>query len=277
MLRILAAFIFFTRLPFWRLAEVPSEYFKNVVSRWALVGWLTAGLSVIVFYTVSLILPASVAVLLAIVTRLLITGCLHEDGLADFFDGFGGGTSRERILSIMKDSHIGSYGVIGLILYFALLYTLLSSLPLTLAGSAILAGDPFSKGVAGMIINRLPYARKEEEAKNKTVYSRMTTGEYTCCLFSALIPMFWLPEPVYLLAGLLPVLVFYFLTSLMKKKIQGYTGDCCGATFLLCELSFYLGIAVIYIAASRVSGQLWCCAPTIFQSRENRRRSAYDR
>ena len=179
-------------------------------------------------------------------TRLLITGCLHEDGLADFFDGFGGGTSRERILSIMKDSHIGSYGVIGLILYFALLYTLLSSLPLTLAGSAILAGDPFSKGVAGMIINRLPYARKEEEAKNKTVYSRMTTSEYTCCLFSALIPMFWLPEPVYLLAGLLPVLVFYFLTSLMKKKIQGYTGDCCGATFLLCELSFYLGIAVIY-------------------------------
>ena len=246
MLRILAAVNFFTRLPFWRLAEVPSEYFKNVVSRWALVGWLTAGLSVIVLYTASLILPASVAVLLAIVTRLLITGCLHEDGLADFFDGFGGGTSRERILSIMKDSHIGSYGVIGLILYFALLYTLLSSLPLTLAGSAILAGDPFSKGVAGMIINRLPYARKAEEAKNKTVYSRMTTSEYTCCLFSALIPMFWLPEPVYLLAGLLPVLVFYFLTSLMKKKIQGYTGDCCGATFLLCELSFYLGLAYIF-------------------------------
>lgn len=250
MLRILAAFIFFTRLPFWRLAEVPSEYFKNVVCRWALVGWLTAGFSVIVLYATSLILPASVAVLLAIVTRLLITGCLHEDGLADFFDGFGGGTSRERILSIMKDSHIGSYGVIGLILYFALLYTLLSSLPLALAGSAILAGDPFSKGVAGMIINRLPYARKEEEAKNKTVYSRMTTGEYTCCLFSALIPMCWLPKPIYFLAGLLPVTVFYFLTSLMKKKIQGYTGDCCGATFLLCELSFYLGIAVIYTTST---------------------------
>ena len=59
MLRILAAFIFFTRLPFWRLAEVPSEYFKNVVSRWALVGWLTAGLSVIVLYTASLILPVA--------------------------------------------------------------------------------------------------------------------------------------------------------------------------------------------------------------------------
>ena len=246
MLRILAAFIFFTRLPFWRLADVPSEYFKNVVSRWALVGWLTSGLSVIVLYAMSLILPVSIAVLLAIVIRLLVTGCLHEDGLADFFDGFGGGSSRERILSIMKDSHIGSYGVIGLILYFLLLYSLLSSLPLTLAGSAILAGDPFSKGLSGMIINRLPYARKEEEAKNKTVYSRMTTSEYTFCLFSALIPMYWLPKPVYFLAALLPLLVFYVLTSLMKKKIQGYTGDCCGATFLLCDLSFYLGIATVY-------------------------------
>lgn len=246
MLRILAAFIFFTRLPFWRLAEVPFGIFQECsqplgVSR--LAHSRAFRNRTLHSFTDT---AGKCCRTIAIVTRLAITGCLHEDGLADFFDGFGGGTSRERILSIMKDSHIGSYGVIGLILYFALLYTLLSSLPLTLAGSAILAGDPFSKGVAGMIINRLPYARKEEEAKNKTVYSRMTTSEYTCCLFSALIPMFWLPEPVYLLAGLLPVLVFYFLTSLMKKKIQGYTGDCCGATFLLCELSFYLGIAVIY-------------------------------
>lgn len=246
MLRILAAFIFFTRLPFWRLAEVPADCFKNVVSKWALVGWLTAGLSVIVLYAGSLILPAGVALLLAIITRLLITGCLHEDGLADFFDGFGGGTSRERILAIMKDSHIGSYGVIGLITYFGLYYLLLNNLPIELAGCAILAGDPFSKGVASMIINRLPYARKEEEAKSKTVYSRMTKGEYLFSIICTVLPLYWLPESVYLLAGILPVTTWYMLTSFMKKKIQGYTGDCCGATFLLCELSFYLGIAVIY-------------------------------
>lgn len=245
-LRILAAFIFFTRLPFWRLAEVPAEYFKNVVSRWALTGWLTAGCSVLILYATSLILPLSVAILLAIITRLLITGCLHEDGLADFLDGFGGGRSKDQILSIMKDSHIGSYGVIGLILYFILLFTLLSNLPLELAGCALLAGDPYSKGVAGMIINRLPYARKEEESKSKTVYTRMTTGEYIFALLTGLIPLCWLPKTEYMLAALLPLLCWYFLTSFMKKKIQGYTGDCCGATFLLCELSFYIGIAVIY-------------------------------
>lgn len=97
-----------------------------------------------------------------------------------------------------------------------------------------------------MIINRLPYARKEEEAKSKTVYSRMTKGEYLFSIICTVLPLYWLPEPVYLLAGILPVITWYMLTSFMKKKIQGYTGDCCGATFLLCELSFYLGIAVIY-------------------------------
>ncbi|WP_099463520.1 adenosylcobinamide-GDP ribazoletransferase [Parabacteroides provencensis] len=246
MLRILAALIFFTRLPFWRLAEVPGEYFKRVVSYWAITGWLTAGLSVLVLYAASLVLPTSVALLLAMATRLLVTGCLHEDGLADFFDGFGGGTGRERILAIMKDSHIGSYGVIGLILYFGLYYMLLSSMPVSLAGCAMLAGDPFCKGVAGMIINRLPYARKEEESKSKTVYSRMTAQEYLICAVSSLLPLFWLPTATYLYATIFPVATWFLLTSLMKKKIGGYTGDCCGALFLLCELSFYLGIVVIY-------------------------------
>lgn len=245
MQRILAAFIFFTRLPFWRIAEVPGEYFKNVVSCWPLVGWLTAGLSVLVLYAASMLLPDSIALLLAIATRLLVTGCLHEDGLADFFDGFGGGTDKERILAIMKDSHIGSYGVIGLLFYFALYYMLLNNLHITIAGAVMLTGDPFCKGVAGMIINRLPYARNAQEAKNKTVYSRMNRKEYILCIATALIPLIWLPESIYLWALLFPIVTWYLLTSFMKKKIGGYTGDCCGATFLLCELSFYLGIVII--------------------------------
>lgn len=246
MLRILAALIFFTRLPFWRIAEVPKEYFKNVVSCWPLAGWFTAGVTAMVLYAASLVFPPALAVLLAILSRLLITGCLHEDGLADFFDGFGGGTSKSRILEIMKDSHIGTYGVIGLIFYFLLYYFSLTSLPVELAGGAILSADPFCKGVSSMIINRLPYARNEETSKAKVVYSRMTTGELVFALACGLLPLLWLPEPRYLLAALPPVAVWYLLTSLMKKKIGGYTGDCCGATFLLCEITFYLGIVLIY-------------------------------
>ena len=107
-MRILAALIFFTRLPFWRITSVPGDYFKNVVSGWAMTGWLTAGISAAVLYSSALVFPVSVAILLAIISRLLITGCLHEDGLADFFDGFGGGSDKQKILSIMKDSHIGT-------------------------------------------------------------------------------------------------------------------------------------------------------------------------
>ncbi len=245
-LRLLAAFIFFTRLPFWKIAEVPAEHFRRVVSGWAFVGWLTAGLMVAVLYAASLVVPAGVALALAMATRLLATGCLHEDGLADFFDGFGGGATRERVLSIMKDSRIGSYGVIGLVFYFGVFFLSLGSLPTELAGCAILAGDPFCKGVAGMVINRLPYARKETEAKNRTVYTRMTAKEYLFSIACALIPLCWLPKPVYLLAALLPVVAWYLLTTFMKRRIGGYTGDCCGALFLLSELSFYLGITVIY-------------------------------
>ena len=126
-MKVLAAFIFFTRLPFWRIKEVPAKYFKRIVPYWPLAGWLTGGITVGVLWIAAQILPISIAWVLAILSRLLITGCLHEDGLADFFDGFGGGHDKAGILRIMKDSHIGSYGTIGLILYFILYVSLLSS------------------------------------------------------------------------------------------------------------------------------------------------------
>jgi adenosylcobinamide-GDP ribazoletransferase len=246
MQNLLAAFIFFTRLPFGRWVNIPAAAYKRVVPFWSFTGWLTAGLSVLVLFLSSIILPYSVALLLAIITRLLLTGGLHEDGLADFLDGFDGGTSRERILLIMKDSHIGTYGVIGLIAYFTLFYALLYNLPIELAGFVWLAGDPFAKGLAGQVINRLPYVRKEEEAKSKTVYDKMTSGELLFCLLGALLPLYCLPDMRLLGAVVLPVCLWFYLTTFMKHKIGGYTGDCCGALFLLCELSFYLGVVIVY-------------------------------
>ena len=130
-------------------------------------------------YFSSMVVPYPVAVILAIAARLLLTGALHEDGLADFFDGFGGGgNDRQRILDIMKDSHIGTYGVLGLILYLALLAGCLLSFTPRSAALLILAADPFAKMVASQLILMMPYARKEEEAKAKTVYRKFgaTTG-----------------------------------------------------------------------------------------------------
>ncbi|MDR1402640.1 MAG: adenosylcobinamide-GDP ribazoletransferase [Tannerellaceae bacterium] len=255
MRQIIAAFIFFTRLPFWRLATIPAAYFARILPYWPLTGWLTSGCSVLVLSVASLLLPYSVALLFAIIARLLITGCLHEDGLADFFDGFGGGASRERILAIMKDSHIGVYGATGLLLYFALFYALLNQLPVELASAALLAGDPFAKGISSMVVNRLPYARSQAEAKSGVVFAKMSVRDYAVCFIFTLLPLAGLPGAQYLLATLAPVTGWYFLTALMKKKIQGYTGDCCGALFLLCEACFYLSILLIYSSSFFITSE----------------------
>ena len=242
-MNLLAAFIFFTRLPFWRLKEVPSECFKHVVPYWPWVGWLTGSVMAMVLALGSLVMPVSLAWIWAIVTRLLITGALHEDGLADFFDGFGGGTTRERTLAIMKDSHSGTYGVIGLIIYFLLMLEL-RHLPVSMLCTLILCGDCWGKLCASQLINFLPYARKEEDSKAKVIYNRMSSKELFICIMGGTLPLWLLPLSLWG-ALVAPCLVLAFLILLMKRRLQGYTGDCCGATFLMCEMAFYLSALIL--------------------------------
>ncbi len=245
MIRLLAALIFFTRLPFWRIAQVPADCFKRVVPLWPVVGWLTGGIMAAVFWLCSAVMPPLMAWTAAIIARLLVTGCLHEDGLADFCDGMGGGTTRQRVLEIMKDSHIGTYGVVGLILYFLMMIEAGSQVDARMMCGTIIAADCWSKACASNIINLLPYARKAEEAKSKTVYERMTVGEWLLSVCAGLLPAVLFLPPYFLPALAVPVVVFLLLTQLMRRRIEGYTGDCCGAIFLLCELSFYLTCAIL--------------------------------
>ncbi len=238
-----AALIFFTRLPLWRIYQPPQVSYKAVVEFWPLAGWLTGGAMAATLYCGSTLFPWPVAVIAAIVVRLLITGALHEDGLADFIDGFGGGGDRARILGIMKDSHIGTYGVLGLILYMLLLAATLYSMPPTVAALTVLAADPFSKMTSSQLVNMLPYARREEEAKNKTIYRKPSLAAGLSLTVQGMLPMalmIWLTGISWYSVIFIPPLVMYFLYLLMRRKIQGYTGDCCGATCLLVELAVYL-------------------------------------
>ena len=251
-----AAFIFFTRLPFWRLRQPPRESYRSVVEWWPLVGWLTGGVTAAVIFFGSMVLPYTIAVVAAVVVRLLLTGALHDDGLADFVDGFGGGgTNRQRILAIMKDSHIGTYGVLTLVLYELLLFLALYSLTPTMAALTVLAADPFSKMVASQLVMMMPYARREEEAKSGVVYRRMSTRAGVGLAIQGLLPMaayLWLTNTT---TGLTPVawdmvlfipaLVMYFLYLMIWRRLRGYTGDCCGAVCLLVELTVYIVVAAM--------------------------------
>lgn len=248
--RILAALSFFTRLPFWRLADVPRSYYERVVPLWPLAGWLTGGVMGLTFWLAAMVLPADVSVALALVVRVMLTGALHEDGFADFCDGMGGGTDRKRTLEIMKDSHIGTYGVLGLVLYFLLMFCLMRNVPVGVLPWVMLCGDAFCKWVSANVIRVLPYARTEAEAKNRLVYSRTEAVESVVSLLlgglpvavmvaTAVFPLKWL------FVLILPLLAFVVMTMMMRRRLGGYTGDCCGALFVVCELMFYIGVVAL--------------------------------
>lgn len=245
--RIWAAFIFFTRLPFWRVHQPPKECYQTVVEHWPLTGWLTGSAMAATLYFGSMVTSYAVAVIAAIVVRLFITGALHEDGLADFIDGFGGGGSdRQRILDIMKDSHIGTYGVLGLIVYELLLGATLLSMQPELAAMTIMAADPYSKMVTSQLVMMMPYARKESESKARNVYRKMDWKAGVSLAFQGLLPLagfLYLTRLPWEMILFVPCVVMYFLYLLIWRRLRGYTGDCCGAVCLLVELSVYLVVS----------------------------------
>ena len=232
MKRLLAAFSFFTRLPFWRLAPLEARHYENIVPLWPCAGLLTGGLMAAVYLLTSLLLPVPQAIVAALISRVLLTGGLHEDGFADFCDGFGGGRDREGTLKIMKDSHIGTYGVLGLILYYLLLYNVLTHIATALLpwqmACVILSADIYSKLMSSMIVHFLPYARKVEESKSRLVYAHSKTPYITILLS---IVTFNAP-------------LLFLLFRWMRRRIGGYTGDCCGATFIIMELFNYIIISI---------------------------------
>lgn len=239
----LAAMMMFTRLPLWKVVQVDKKYYSNVLLYWPLVGFITGSATWATLYLVSMLgwadLPACI---LAIAVRLLLTGALHEDGLADFFDGFGGGTDKEKILAIMKDSHIGSYGTIGLIVYFLLYASFLYSLPTNAQAGIIIGADVLSKLVTAAMINTLPYARTEETSKTKVLYNSIRLLKLLQMAIICIVPLYFLGTNFLAIIPMLIVTIglrYYF-----KRKIDGYTGDCCGASVLLAEQAFYLGFFI---------------------------------
>lgn len=242
--RLFAALMLFTRLPFWRLRQVPSEAFARATDWWPAAGWLTGGVTAAALWGAAQLFPMPVAVLLAFGVRVLLTGALHEDGLADCCDGFGGGTTRERRLAIMKDSHIGTYGVLGLIFYALLLTQTIALLPLDAAVRLILVGDPLAKLAAAQLINTLPYVRPVEQSKVGTAYRRMGAEGWLAGAFFGLLPLLLLPAAL-AWAVAAPFAATGLLIGYFRRRIGGYTGDCCGAAFLLSELAFYLTAAAL--------------------------------
>ncbi|MBB3918145.1 adenosylcobinamide-GDP ribazoletransferase [Rhizobium fabae] len=189
------------------------------------------------------------AALIALSIQALVTGALHEDGLADTADGIGGGKSREQALIIMKDSRIGTYGAIALILSFAIRAAALSALarhssPLA-AALAVPAVAALSRGTIAWHWQRLPAAKLDGVAAStgQPDEAAMQFALVAACLLAALLigPAFGLrPLVASLLATGIAAVAF---TAFIRRQLAGHTGDTLGATQQICEIAAVCALA----------------------------------
>lgn len=252
----LVATQFLTRLP------VPSS--RNFQPRWLgeslryfpLVGGLVGLANVAVWRLSSLAFPKTVAVGLMLAASLLLTGAFHEDGFADTCDGLGGGDTRERALAIMKDSRIGAYGAIGLVVLLLLKWSALIALPGAAFAVIVVAAHVVSRWCAIGLVWALPYARAEGEGKSRSFEGGLSAAQWLLsgAIGATAIAVAMLASPLAASLVLAPAAAvglagaagMALLAALyVSKRIGGYTGDCLGAAQQLSELAFVLGALAI--------------------------------
>jgi adenosylcobinamide-GDP ribazoletransferase len=237
---------FFTRLPIPRWVGFEADWQRHAIRYFPAVGLPVAGISSVVYLLALQIWPQTLAVLLAVGSGLWITGAMHEDGMADTCDGFGAGGGAERILRIMRDSHTGVFGVLGIGITLALKCTALNALPPHQVCAALLLAHPLSRLACFPLIRKLQYLRAEGKAK--ALAEHITATECWIGVFTVL-PLLllaglggWLPWRGLLFGMLLMVAGVWWLARLFVKRIGGYTGDCLGAVQQTAEVAVYLGL-----------------------------------
>jgi adenosylcobinamide-GDP ribazoletransferase len=180
------------------------------------------------------------------IASILTTGAFHEDGFADVCDGFGGGWTKEKILLIMKDSRLGTFGVVGLGLILLLKWSVLKYFPVNTLIIVLISGHAISRLNAVSLISTDKYARDDDSSKSKPLATKMSTGRLIFAILFGLAPLA-LFYNAYVPLALLPLLIVrWYLSGYFKKWIGGYTGDCLGAVQQVSEVVFYLSLFLIF-------------------------------
>jgi len=237
---------FFTRLPVPAWVGHSSEALNRSARYFPAVGLLIGGIGALVYVVATYLWPQPVAVLLAMVATIHATGAFHEDGLADMVDGLGGGWEKVRILEIMKDSRVGSYGVVAMVLVLLGKFTLLNSLDGALVPYALLAGHAVSRFCSTALLATMDYVREDLLAKAKPLATRISGGEMLVALLFAGVSLAWLPTERALAGCVLAALATLWLAAKFRRWLGGYTGDCLGATQQVSEIAFYLGLLAVW-------------------------------
>lgn len=236
---------FLTRVPV-RVGFDP-QWLNQSARHFPLVGAVVGALGAAVLWAAGWLFPQVAAVGLSMMATVVFTGAFHEDGLADTCDALGGTVSRERALEIMKDSRIGSYGAVGLLLVLGVKAAALTALPLVWAMAALVLAHTVSRTAAVALIRFLPYAGDVSQAKAKPLAERISAVGLVVASGWALVigfamvvcqPAWW---PMVITAWGVALVGAVACGRWFMRRLGGITGDALGATQQLTELLVLLG------------------------------------
>jgi adenosylcobinamide-GDP ribazoletransferase len=249
----LLAVQFFTRIPITgRLAEwvgYSPEQLRASAAHFPGVGLLVGAVAAGVFTGVQALLPEStfaplLAAALSTVATVLLTGGFHEDGLADVADGLGGSYDRERALEIMKDSRVGAFGALALVLALLCKVALLAGWAIA---AALVLGHVVSRGLPLLLIRWLPHVGDTATSKSKPLADSISSSAlwmaFAWCFMPLALGLLALEAINLIVACTCAVLALLWMARLFRRRLQGFTGDCLGATQQVCEIAFYFGLA----------------------------------
>ena len=243
---LLISLMYFTRVPVPATVNFNQHSQQQSLKYFPLIGWMVGALCALVLILSASVWPTSISILLAITAGILITGALHEDGLADCCDGFGGGWKSDQVLEIMKDSNVGAYAVIGLVLILGfkfLLITEIAAIDLGLAALALSIAHSGSRMLTLLIVFKLKYVQSSAQSKALPMVEKPFSFEHL------IIAMLFVLIPILLIGdwAIFEALVMGFIATIcaglyFHRRIQGYSGDCLGANQQLTEIVIYMSL-----------------------------------
>jgi adenosylcobinamide-GDP ribazoletransferase len=255
----LIAIQFFTRLPLptslMHKIGFDPDWISRCVRFFPLVGVLVGSTIGGCFYVLANWLPQGLAIAIALTLGVLMTGAFHEDGFADYCDGFGGHHSTRRTIEIMRDSRIGVYGALGLVLLFSIKLAALTSLNAITLVFTVLAAHPLSRCCAAVVMYALPYVEDQHGDKHglKPVAARISGAEISFAVLSAvlvLLGVLMFTEALPLVGTAVALCAMASATALfvgqLRARLKGYTGDTLGAIQQITETLFFISITGHY-------------------------------
>jgi adenosylcobinamide-GDP ribazoletransferase len=246
---------FLNAVRFMTIVPVPSsdaatapEWLSHCVKYFPSVGVGIGAASAVMLLLAGSIWGPVIAALLAVATSIVVTGALHEDGLADTADGFGGGRSVENRLAIMKDSRIGTCGALALAFGIALRVATLAEMPLWTGAAALIAAHAAARITPAFVMNALAYAGDTAVRRVSYTGAPVSANDIRLALVVvvgallplALISILSVASGLLLGAGLATAITLW-----ARRLIGGYTGDVLGAIEQMFEIGFLLGVAAI--------------------------------